>query len=216
MSNISPTNITKLVRFYLLRQWSVDEAEHLLRWHLDHEKAFKKGWNNNLSLINTNVLTDEITHSLICYKLEHFKLSFLLIIPFKVNKDIRNISRAFTTFTDIKRHCRAFSQQSGLFLAGEERRILIDGLCNRIKLGFGWDNEQRKNKIYRYRLVSILNDPKLVIDKDIHVHHQDGIKNILNSNFDCLNDTVRNLKILPMSEHSSEHGYFGDDKFIGM
>jgi hypothetical protein len=163
-----------------------------------------------MSLTNTNVPIDEVTYSLIAYKLAHFKLSFLLIMPFKVEKDSRNIPRAFTTFTDIKLHCRVFSQQSGLFLEGEERRILIDGLCSRIQIGFGWNNMQKRNLIYRYRLVAILNDPKLVIDRDIHVHHLDGISKILNDNNDCLNDTIRNLKILTMTEHNELHNNSGD------
>jgi hypothetical protein len=172
--------------------------------------------NNNLSLTNTNVLVTEITYSLVPYKLKHFELSFLLILPFTVEQDTRNLLRAVTTFTAIKRHCKVFSQQSGLFLEGEERRILIDGLCNRIMLGFGWANEQRNNKIYRYRLLMILNDPKLAIDSNIHVHHIDGINKILNNNNDCLNDTIRNLKLLPADEHSIEHCYFGDNGFVEM
>jgi hypothetical protein len=199
-----------------LPTWTNDDCFDLLCWYTKFERHYRKGIGNNLSLTNTNVLVDEITFSLMAYKLKHFELSFLLIMPFKVEQDSRNISRATTTFTNIKRHCKAFSQQSGLFLEGEERRILIDGLCNRIMLGFGWSNKQSKNKIYRYRLVMILNDPKLIIDSNIHVHHIDGIQKILDSNNDYLNDTVRNLKLLPADEHSIEHGYFGDDKFIEM
>jgi len=213
-----PNNIiscNRLARFYRLQTWSVDDVEHLLRWHLDHERKFRQGWNNNMSLTNTNVPIDEVTYSLIAYKLAHFKLSFLLIMPFKVEKDSRNIPRAFTTFTEIKRGCRVFSQQSGTFLEGEERRILIDGLLNRIMLGFGWSNQTSRNKIYRYRLVAILNDPKLVIDRDIHVHHLDGIDKILSStNSDCLNDTIRNLKILTMSEHNELHNNSDDANYM--
>lgn len=167
-----------------------------------------------MSLTNTNVVGDDITYSMIAYKLEHFKLSFLLIMPFKLEQDTRNITRAFTTFTDIKRHCRAFSQQTGAFLDGEERQILIDGLCKRIMLGFGWDNQQKRNLIYRYRLVAILNDPKLMISKDSHVHHIDGVDKLLSGNNDCLNDTIRNLKILTISEHCNLHLNSGDIDYV--
>jgi hypothetical protein len=211
---IPTLNITKLVRFHQLRIWSESEVESLLNWHLANESHFRRGWNNNLSLISTNVSPGEVTHSLICYKLEHFKLSFLLIMPFQVEEDSRNILRAFTTFTDIKRHCKVFSQQSEAFLEGEDRQILIDGLCKRIQIGFGWSNMQKRNLIYRYRLVAILNDPKLVIDKDIHVHHLDGINKILSGNNDCLNDTIRNLQVLTMSQHNELHNSSGDDGFI--
>lgn len=166
-----------------------------------------------MSLTNTNILSGETTYSLIAYKLKHFESSFLLIMPFKVEQDARNIPRAVTTFTNIKMDCRAFSRQTGMFLYGEERRLLIDGLLNRIMLGFGWDNLKSRNKIYRYRLVTVLNDPKLVIDRNIHVHHLDGIDKILNIDNDCLNDTIRNLKILPKYIHSELHIYNGDEDF---
>jgi hypothetical protein len=185
-------------------------------WHIKNERAYRKGMNNNLSLTNTNVLSGEITYSLLPYKLKHFERMFLLIMPFKVEQDARNISRAITTFTAIKRHCKVFSQDSGAFLDGEPRDVLIDGLCNRISLGFEWSNQNSRNKIYRYRLVMILNDPKLVIDSDIHVHHIDGINKILNNNNDCLNDTIRNLKMLTMSEHNELHNDSGDDGFVMM
>jgi hypothetical protein len=167
-----------------------------------------------LSLINNNVDSGEITYSLMAYKLKHFSNSFLLIIPFKVERDVRNIPRAVCTFNSIKRQCKAFSQQSGQLLEGEERRLLIDGLLNRIMMGFGWQSQNNKLKIYRYRLVTILHDEKRFIDSDTHIHHTDGITQILNGSNDCLNDTIRNLKILPMSEHNALHNYCGDDGYV--
>jgi hypothetical protein len=167
-----------------------------------------------MSLTNTNVVGDDITYSLIAYKLKHFENSFLLIMPFKVEQDVRGIPRAVTTFTNIKRHCKAFSQQSGMFLEGEERRLLIDGLLNRIMLGFGWTSQNNTLKIYRYRLVTILHDHKLFIDSNIHIHHLDGINHILSSSNDYLNDTIHNLSILPNDEHRLLHTSNGDDGYV--
>ena len=189
---------------------------NLLSWHLDNERYFRKGWNNNLSLKNNDVANGDITYSLISYKLKHFESSFLLIMPFKVEMDSRNIPRAVCTFASIKRHCKAFSQQSGMFLEGEERRLFIDGLLNRIMLGFAWQSQNNKLKIYRYRLVAILHDYKIFIDSEMHIHHLDGCAQILNGNNDCLNDTIRNLKLIQSDEHCTIHNLAGDEGFVDM
>jgi hypothetical protein len=212
---ISYTNYTKQTRFESVRARSLEQVTDLLEWHLEHERRSRKGWNNNLSLVGDGGI-GEITWSMIAMKIGRFKSSVILLIPFSFINDSRNISRAVCTFKTIRTCCRAFCLASRAYIEGDELEQLIELVCERIRVQFGWNNCTNNNKIYRYRLVMIMQQPDLLLNRELHVHHHNGVMNILSGNLDSLDDRYCNLSVLPKDVHNILHISNDDVGFISM
>jgi len=216
---ILPVNCTRLQRFVELRYWSLDDTKALLDWHLNYEQHFRRGWNNNMSLVNYDVVPDEgeVTWSLMLYKLDYFKNSFAILIPFNFEQDSRGISRAYTKFGMIKHRAVVWSIEENCYLEGSGRNALIEMLLKRIVNGLGWDSfKSRKNLIRRYRLVEILNSPLLNLHSNLDVHHKDGIAKLLSQSSFNLDDRTLNLGVIERQAHSTLHYSQGDPAFIDM
>jgi hypothetical protein len=185
-----------------------------MRWHLSNERISRRGWNNNLSLLDGD--GGDVSWSIIPMKFGRFKSSVILLIPFSFAKDTRNISRAFCTFKHIRTCCRAFCLASRAYLEGDKLEQFIELVCERIRVQFGWDNCTNNNKIYRYRLVMIMQQPDLLLNRDLHVHHHNGVTNILSGDMDSLDDRYCNLSVLPKDVHNILHISNDDVGFILM
>jgi hypothetical protein len=169
--------------------------------------------------MNTDVLLSDKTYSLVLMKLEHFKSSFALIVPFHFHSDEREILRAYTKFQMIKKETKVFSVEEDKFLDGSGRNAVIEILINRVITGMGWNpNTCSKNLIRRYRLVSVLNCPHLHLHRDIDIHHVQGLSSIISGDIinSALDDRTKNLVLMSRKEHNSLHINFGDNGFIEM
>ena len=169
--------------------------------------------------MNTDVLLSDKTYSLVLMKLEHFKSSFALILPFQFHSDERGILRAYTKFQMIKKETKVFSIEEDKFLGGSYRDTVVELLINRIIRGMGWNtNTCNKNLIRRYRLVSILNSPHLHLHRNIDIHHLSGLSSIISGNSvnSALDDRAKNLLMIDRGEHCILHNNSGDDKFVDM
>lgn len=209
---ITYSNYTRLARFESVSTWGLDETIDLMEWHLENERRTRKGWNNNLSLLGDGGSGD-VSWSIIPMKFGRFKSSIILLIPFSFTKDVRNISRAFCTFKTIRTCCRAFCLASRRYIEGEQ---LIELVCERIQSQFGWSNCTSNNKIYRYRLVMIMQQPDSILNRELHIHHCNGVTNILSGNLDSLDDRYYNLSVLPKDVHNILHISNNDNGFILM
>jgi hypothetical protein len=218
-SNILPVNCKRLQCFVELRYWSFADVKALLNWHVKHEHHFRRGWNNNMSLVNYEVapLEGEATWSLMLYKLDYFKNSFAILIPFNFEQDSRGIPRAYTKFRMIQKQAVVWSIEENCYLQGSGRNALIETLLKRIVSGLGWDSAKcYKNQIRRYRLVELLNTPMLNLHSGLDVHHKDGIAKLLTNATFNIDDRSTNLEVIPRSLHSSLHASQGDLDFIEM
>jgi hypothetical protein len=211
--------VDRLVYFYNLSLWDFSDCCSLLSWYNGFERLFRKGWNNNLSLMNTDVLISDTTYSLVLLKLEHFKSSFAIILSFKFSVDGRGIIRAYTKFRSIKKDAVVWSVKENKFFDGSARDAVVELLINRIIAGMGWNGLKcQDNLIRRYRLVSILNSPHLHLRHDDHVHHVSGLSRLISgdNSIAVLDDRIKNLQIMNRLEHKQHHLKSGDDKFILM
>jgi hypothetical protein len=210
---ITYSNYTRLTRFESVRSWSVDETVNLMNWHLEHERRTRKGWNNNLSLINHSICDGEVSYSLLAWQSKPFEKMILLIIPFKAVRDVRSITRMYTTFNMIRSECKAFSQSSNQFIIGEELDNIIQLLVDIIIRDFGW-NEQtcHKNLIRRYRLVKVLENSKCTLTPDLDCHHLIGHSSGKLEHI--IDDRSKNIKILDKVDHYSLHNDMGDTNFV--
>lgn len=217
---ILPVNCTRLQRFVELRYWSLEDCQALLHWHLNYERHFRQGWNNNMSLVNYDVVPAEreVTWSLMLHKLKYFDCSFALLIPFKFEQDSRGILRAYTDFFTIKRQALVWSIKDGCYLEGSVRNAMVEEvLLKRIVSGMDWTTPRcYKNHIRRYRLVELLNSPMLNLHAGLDVHHKDGVEKILSQSSFNLNDQVRNLEVINRQAHSTLHHVQGDLGFVDM
>lgn len=214
-----PVAVDRLVYFHNLSLWDFSDCCSLLSWYNGFERLFRKGWNNNPSLMNTNVLLSDVTYSLILLKLEHFKSSFAVILPFKFEQDARGIVRAYTKFRSIKKDAVVWSVKESKFFDGSARDAVVEILINRIINGMGWNGSKcLDNLIRRYRLVSILNSPHLHLHRDNHIHHVSGLSRLIsgNNSIAALDDRIKNLLIMNRIEHRQIHLKSGDDKFVLM
>jgi hypothetical protein len=217
---ILPINCTRLQRFVELRYWNLEDCQALLDWHLQHERRFRQGWNNNLSLINYDVVPAEsgTTWSLLLYKLQHFDVSYALMIPFKFRIDSRELPRAYSTFARIRDEAIVYCRKTDRILTGTDRAPVIDGLISRIYLGFGWaqTSKTKEYPIHRYRLLTILDDPDCSLTKKQDVHHEDGITKIRSGSTSSVNDTISNLEALPRAIHRALHAKGLDTNWVEM
>lgn len=217
---LNKTPVHRLQRFVWIKYWSLDDCLALLGWYLTYERHYRGGWNNNMSLTNYDAdpADKEITWSLMIYKLEYFKVSYALIIPFKIRADSRGIPRAYTTFTLLKENAVVYCRNTNRVLTDTDRSPVIEALAKHIRLCFNWRDNSKANKqpIHRYRLLTILNSPDVKLSSDIDVHHKDGINKILNNNCADLDDRARNLQVLPRSEHYQIHHENLDSNWVDM
>jgi hypothetical protein len=210
---ITYSNYTRLTRFESVRTWSALETVNLMNWHLEHERRTRKGWNNNLSLINHSICDGEVSYSLLAWQFKPFENMILLVIPFKAVRDVRSIKRMYTTFSMIRSDCKAFSQSSKHFLIGEDREYIINLLIDRIIDSFGWNQQTcHKNKIRRYRLAKVLENSKCTLTSDLDCHHLIGHSSGKLEHI--IDDRSKNIKILDKVDHHSLHDCFGDTNFI--
>ena len=191
--------------------WSVDYCHDLLRWHICNEKHYKRGVNNNLSLLNYSISPGAISYSLLNYRFDLFTPSLMLICPFKAYEDVRGIIRMSTKISSIREHSRWFTRD-GDEIIDDERKYIISMLSNRIINGFSWSGNLYNYKIRRYRLNAILSSPNLVLDRNIDVHHLDGLQGICG----ITDDRMRNLQIMKRDEHAQKHFDNGDMEFVNM
>lgn len=169
--------------------------------------------------MNTDVLLSDTTYSLVLLKLEHFKSSFAIILPFKFEQDIRGIVRAYTKFRTIKRDAVVWSCKENKFFDGSAKDAVIEILINRVISGMGWNGLKcQDNLIRRYRLVSILNSPHLHLHRNDHIHHVKGLSRLIsgNNSIAALDDRIKNLKIMNSLDHESFHRKSMDEGFVKM
>jgi hypothetical protein len=169
--------------------------------------------------MNTNVLLSDISYSLVLMKLEYFKSSFAIILPFRFSIDGRGIVRAYTKIRSIKKDAVVWSMNESKFFEGSARDAVVEILINRIVTGMGWNGSKcLNNLIRRYRLVSILNYPHLHLHRDDHVHHVSGLSKLITgeNSIAALDDRIKNLKIMNRVEHKQLHLKSGDENFIRM
>lgn len=191
--------------------WSQADCIDLMKWHRSCEHYFKRGVNNNISLINYSISVGDKSYSLLNYRFDSFIPALVVIMPFTAYADVRGIIRMSTTFRTIRDDSRWFNK-SGDVIIGDERNYIIAMLCNRIVDGFSWSGNSWDYKIRRYRLNAICSLPNLIIDRSIDVHHKSGLKSIL----DVTDDRFSNLQIMSRDKHYQLHNYFGDDNFVDM
>jgi hypothetical protein len=210
------TNITSITKFYQLRIWGQSDSIELKNWHIHNEQHFKKGINNNISLINHNIGVGEVSYSLLNFRIDLFVPSVLVILPFKAYKDVRGIIRLSTTFHSIRSHSCWFDR-NGNELVGDDRDNIINLLVSRIVNGFDWHGNLWDYKIRRYRLNWLLSNPNYDIDRNIDIHHKSALKSILDPSESTLtDDRFTNLVSLRRDAHRTIHFLNGDDKFIEM
>ena len=213
-------NCTRLQRFVELRYWSLEDTQALLDWHLNYERHFRKGWNNNMSLVNYDVSSadQELTWSLMLYKLESFEVSYVLIMPFKFETDSRDLPRAYTSFALVRDTTIVYCRETNCILTGAYRAAVVDGLIKRIYLGFGWKRNPRTMKapIRRYRLLTIIDNPDRSLTSKQDVHHKDGIAKIRGRERSNVNDTISNLEDLPRAIHRAIHSDGLDSDWVEM
>lgn len=169
--------------------------------------------------MNTDALLSEKTYSLILMKLEHFKASFALILPFQFHMDNRGIIRAYTKFRMIKQDTVVWSMEENKRLDGSGRDAVLEILINRVIAGMDWNSSTcNKNLIRRYRLVSILNSPYLHLHRNIDVHHLTGLSSIISGDisYSALDDRIKNLSVTDSKEHKLLHLNAGDFEFVRM
>jgi hypothetical protein len=187
-----------------------------MNWHVEHERHFRKGINNNLSLYNYDISEGETTYSLLNFRIDLFVPSVMVICPFKAYSDVRGIIRLSTTFHSLKADSRLFDR-NGNELLGVERDNTINLFVDRIINGFDWHGDLYNHKIRRYRLNWILSCPKFDIDSSIDIHHKNGLKSILYASETTItDDRFTNLVSLRRDVHSAIHIMNGDDKFVDM
>jgi hypothetical protein len=183
------TNITKITKFHHLNIWSQSDCIDLMNWHVKHERHFRRGVNNNLSLYNYDISEGETTYSLLNFRIDLFVPSVMVICPFKAYSDVRGIIRLSTTFHSLKADSRLFDR----------------------------NGNEYNHKIRRYRLNWILSCPKFDIDSSIDIHHKNGLKSILYASETTItDDRFTNLVSLRRDVHSAIHIMNGDDKFVDM
>jgi hypothetical protein len=169
--------------------------------------------------MNTDVLLSDTTYSLVLMKLEYFKSSFAIILPFRFSVDSRGIIRAFTKIRSIKKDAVVWSVAESKFFEGSARDAVVEILINRIINGMGWNGLRcLDNLIRRYRLVSVLNYPHLHLHHHDHVHHVSGLSRLISgeNSIAALDDRIKNLKIMNRVEHKQLHLKSGDENFILM
>jgi hypothetical protein len=208
---ISYTNYTKQTRFESVSTWSESEAIDLMKYHLEHERRLRRGINNNLSLVNHAINYGETSYSLLAFRRSLFQSSIYIISPFKAVPDARMIVRMETTFTQLKTHSRLFDR-NGNEIVSENRLNIINLLVSRIMTGFNWSGNLWNYKIRRYRLNWLLSCPKFDIDRNIDIHHKNGLQGIL----DTTDDRFINLVALRRDAHRTIHFLRGDDNFVDM
>jgi hypothetical protein len=210
---ISYTNYTKQTRFESVSSWSESETIDLMEYHLGHERRLRRGWSNNLSLVNHSIGDGDTSHSLLAWQVKPFEKMLLLIIPFRVSKDVRNLQRMYTTFSMIRGGCRAFSQSSGSFIVGDELNNIIQLLIDRIINGFGWNQYScGNNLIRRYRLVKVLENNKCTLSSYLDCHHLIGHSSHPSEHI--IDDRSKNIVILDKLDHCSLHNDMGDTNFV--
>jgi hypothetical protein len=191
-----------------------------MRWHIENERHFKKGINNNLSLCNYSISEGEISYSLLNYRYDIFTPALLVILPFKAYTDVRGIIRMAATFRTIRDESRWFKRNGdeiiGDEIIGDEKIYIISMLQNRIIDGFSWSSSLYNYKIRRYRLNAILSSPNLIIDRNIDIHHNSGLKSILEGTDDSItDDRYSNLMMMDKQDHYYYHHHEnGDTSFI--
>ena len=208
---LSITNITKITKFHHLDIWSQSDCIELMRWHLKHERHFKRGINNNISLCNYSISVGEISYSLLNYRFDVFQPALMVICPFKAYTDARGIIRMATTFRRLKIESRWYDRH-GDEIISDERKYIINMFCEHIQSGFSWTGNPKNYQIRRYRLNALCSQPNLVLNRTIDCHHRNTLKSIL----DVTDDRFSNLSIMPRDEHYQLHIKHGDDGFIDM
>jgi hypothetical protein len=214
ISNISPTNITnitKITKYYHLDIWSQADCINLMKWHCSCEHHFKRGINNNISLINYSISVGDKSYSLLNYRFDSFIPALMVVLPFTAYKDVRGIIRMSTTFRTIRDDSRWFNK-SGSDIIGDERNYIISMLCNRIVNGFSWSGNSTNYLIRRYRLNAICSNPNMILDRNIDVHHKSGLQGILA----VTDDRFTNLAAMNRDNHFKLHLDNGDMGFIDM
>jgi hypothetical protein len=182
-----------------------------MEYHLEHERRLRRGINNNLSLVNHAINDGEISYSLLAFRQSLFQSSIYIILPFKAVPDVRMIVRMETTFSCLAAHSRCFTVH-GNEIVSEDRLNIINLLVGRIMTGFNWSGNLWNYKIRRYRLNWLLSCPKFDIDRNIDIHHKNGLQGIL----DTTDDRFINLIALRRDVHKTIHFLHGDDDFVDM
>jgi hypothetical protein len=187
-----------------------------MNWHLQHERHFRKGINNNISLCNYNIGVGEISYSLLNFRTALFVPSVLVICPFKAYEDVRGIIRLSTSFHSLRSYSRSFDM-NGDEVVGQDRINIINLLVERIVSGFNWSSNCTNYSIRRYRLNWLLSNPKFDIDRNIDIHHNSSLKSILYTSQDIvIDDRFSNLSSLRRNVHRTIHFLNGDDDFVEM
>lgn len=185
-------------------------------WHVKHERHFKKGINNNISLCNYDISEGEMSYSLLNFRLDSFVPSLMLICPFKAYEDVRGIIRLSTSFHSLRTDSRWFNRV-GDELVGDERINIINLLVGRVINGFDWSGTCTNYSIRRYRLNWLLSCPKFNIDSTIDIHHNSGLQSILDPSQDVIaDDRFSNLVALRRNVHRTTHFLNGDNGFVDM
>jgi hypothetical protein len=206
------TNITKITKFHHLNIWSQSDCIDLMNWHVKHERHFRRGVNNNLSLYNYDISEGETTYSLLNFRIDLFVPSVMVICPFKSYKDVRGIIRLSASFHSLKADSRLFDR-NGNELLGVERDNTINLLVDRIVNGMNWNQQTcHKNMIRRYRLVKLLENSKCTLTSDLDCHHVTGHSNHLSEHI--IDDTSKNIKIMSKDSHSQLHYDMDDENFV--
>ena len=208
---LSITNISKVTKFHQLRIFSQLDCVEIMRWHVNHERHFKKGKNNNISLCNYSILEGETSYSLLNYRYNVFEPALMLICSWKAYTDARGIIRMATTFKRLKTQSRWFTR-TGEEILSDEREYISNMFCERIQSGFSWSGNPKDYQIRRYRVNALCSRPNLIIDRYIDCHHQSGLKPIL----DVTDDRFSNLEIMERDSHFKLHLDNGDMGWVEM
>lgn len=197
--------------------WTEDDCLQLVRYYHENERTSRKGWNNNMSLVNQEGQAGDVVWSLIYWKFEFFKTGIPVIIPFILQPDERGLLRATTTLQKIRDKAIFCSPELQAVATGERRNVMVEGFCGRILDGFHWRGKKgsKKNKIRRYRLVALLNSPKIDFDSDFDVHHLNGVKELLKGNktLAATDDRSLNIEVQHKTQHRRNHYYLNDKDF---
>lgn len=207
-----------LLWFDTVNIWSLEDCLSLLAYYLVNERAVRRGWNNNMSLVNTDPSSEDVSWSLLLWKLRRFDFAVPVVLPFKFKTDSRGIQRAYTTLPSIKSDAIVWSRQRDTVFTGSDRMIVIEALIDRICSCFGWSASSPSyySPVYRYRLVSALDNLNLVSLAGLDVHHVNGIRQVCKKQFGrcSLDDRIKNLMIMEREDHAGFHQSQGDSNWV--
>ena len=138
LSKSHSSGFTTSASFASKSYWSDDDCLEYLKYKLNCECVNKKGWNNNMSLVNQEGQAGDISWSLVYWKFDFLKKGVPIIIPFKLEPDERAILRATTDLHQIKNNAIFWSQEQNKIAIGELREALVEGFYHRVIHGFSW------------------------------------------------------------------------------